>query len=68
MLGFTSGHPPRAVKRYANLHDTLVAAFKAYADDVTSRRFPTESMPVHLDSEQAKKLEQLLRTPHASGG
>jgi 3-methyl-2-oxobutanoate hydroxymethyltransferase len=68
MLGFSAGHPPRAVKRYANLHDTLVAAFKAYADDVTSRRFPTESMPVHLDSEQAKKLEQLLRTPHASGG
>jgi 3-methyl-2-oxobutanoate hydroxymethyltransferase len=68
MLGFSSGHPPKAVKRYANLHDTLVTAFRAYAEDVTGREFPTESMAVHLDPEQSQKLERLLRTPHASGG
>jgi 3-methyl-2-oxobutanoate hydroxymethyltransferase len=60
MLGFSSGHPPKAVKRYANLHETLVGAFRAYADDVTGRRFPTESMAVHLDPNEARRLRELL--------
>ena len=31
---------PRFVTRYADLDDTITTAFRAYADDVRSRRFP----------------------------
>ncbi len=60
MLGFSSGHPPKSVKRYANLHETLVSAFRAYADDVMSQKFPTESMAVSLDPHEARRLRELL--------
>jgi len=63
MLGYGGGHPPRSVKQYARLHDTIVAAFRAYAQDVTSGAFPMLEHSVAMDPaefETLSRLEQAL--------
>jgi 3-methyl-2-oxobutanoate hydroxymethyltransferase len=40
MLGLTTGHTPRFVKRYANLGEQAVAAMRAYAEEVAEGEFP----------------------------
>ena len=42
MLGFSNGFCPKFVKRFANLHDEMIKAMKAYKDEVTARTFPEE--------------------------
>ncbi len=64
MLGYGVGHPPRSVKQYTNLHDTLVAAFSAYRDDVHAGAFPTEA---HSATMSAGELDRLRALP-AQGG
>jgi 3-methyl-2-oxobutanoate hydroxymethyltransferase len=49
LLGWTSGHVPQFVKRYAQIADPILAALKAYVSEVRSVTFPqgqhTYSMP-----------------------
>jgi 3-methyl-2-oxobutanoate hydroxymethyltransferase len=40
MLGITLGKPPKFVKQYATLSDTISTAVKQYAEDVKNRAFP----------------------------
>ena len=40
MLGLTTGHVPRFVKRYANLGDVVVDAMRTYAREVADGSFP----------------------------
>jgi 3-methyl-2-oxobutanoate hydroxymethyltransferase len=40
MAGLTSGRLPRFVKRYADLHGTLLDAARQYADEVAGQRYP----------------------------
>jgi 3-methyl-2-oxobutanoate hydroxymethyltransferase len=40
LLGITTGRMAKFVKRYADVHETMVSAMRKYADDVRSRRFP----------------------------
>ena len=42
LLGIFQGHMPKFVRRYANLADTMRAAFEAFIGDVKARRFPTD--------------------------
>ena len=42
LLGLTSDYTPRHVRTYANLHETIVGAVKAYREDVASGQFPGE--------------------------
>ena len=42
MLGFSNGFCPKFVKRFANLHDEMIKAMKAYKDEVAARTFPEE--------------------------
>lgn len=60
MLGYGGGHPPRSVKQYARLHETMMTAFRAYAQDVTSGAFPTHEHAVAMDPVEHEKLRQLL--------
>ncbi len=60
ILGYSAGHRPRAVKRYASLHDTLTEAFRRYAQDVVQRDYPTESDGVAMPAAELKKLQQKL--------
>ncbi|ROL58853.1 3-methyl-2-oxobutanoate hydroxymethyltransferase [Bacteroidetes/Chlorobi group bacterium MS-B_bin-24] len=43
MLGLTIDFSPRFVRRYARLYDTILNAFKQYAEDVRNQNFPNES-------------------------
>ena len=43
MLGVSEGHVPKFVKKYANLHSTMVKAVKAFKSDVQARHFPTKT-------------------------
>lgn len=43
MLGLTIDFSPRFVRRYAHLYETILSAFKQYAEDVREQRFPNES-------------------------
>lgn len=40
MLGYTNGFTPKFVKKYANLHDTMLEAFKQYKADCEAQTFP----------------------------
>lgn len=43
MLGFTGGKTAKFVKKYTDLHSTMLEAFKAYKDDVEKRIFPADN-------------------------
>lgn len=60
MLGFGGGHPPRSVKQYARLHETMLAAFRAYAQDVVGGAFPTHEHAVAMDPAEHEKLRKIL--------
>jgi 3-methyl-2-oxobutanoate hydroxymethyltransferase len=40
MLGLRTGKAPRFVKRYADLHQVMLDAARAYAADVRAAEFP----------------------------
>lgn len=56
MLQWGGGHPPRAVKRYADLSGVLTAAFAAYGEDVRAGRFPVEADAIHMKPGEFEKL------------
>ena len=60
MLGYGGGHPPRSVKQYARLHDLLVEAFQAYANDVAEGAFPLAEESARMDPAQLKELRRRL--------
>lgn len=56
LLGFTDGFCPKFVRRYADLHTEMAAAFKAYAADVKARSFPAAEHTFKIDDEVLEKL------------
>jgi len=42
MLGLNQAFAPRFLRRYANLHDEYLKAFRQYLEDVRTRDFPSE--------------------------
>ncbi len=53
LLGIHQGHVPRFVKRYAEIHEQMVAGVRAYAADVRSGAFPG---PEHIYSVEPAEL------------
>jgi len=60
MVGYGGGHPPRSMKRYADLYGILVAAFREYANDVVGGAFPTAENSVTMDPAELNKLRRKL--------
>jgi 3-methyl-2-oxobutanoate hydroxymethyltransferase len=58
LLGITTGHTGRFVKRYAEVHETMVAGLTAYADEVRSGHFPEAE---HVYSIEPSELAELRR-------
>ena len=58
LLGINTGHAPKFVKRYADIHDRMVAGVRAYADEVRGRRFPDAE---HVYSADPAEVEELRR-------
>jgi len=60
LLGYAAGHPPRSVKRYADLHTVLTQAFSAYAEDVVAQRFPSDGHWIAMSETELARLTQIL--------
>jgi 3-methyl-2-oxobutanoate hydroxymethyltransferase len=58
MLGYSAGHPPRSVRRYANLHDVLTTAFRAYVQDVTAGAFPGPEHTLDMPPGERAEFQQ----------
>jgi 3-methyl-2-oxobutanoate hydroxymethyltransferase len=51
LIGLGGGHPPRGVKQYADVGQTLASAFAAYVRDIQAGAYPTESDVAHMAPE-----------------
>lgn len=56
MLGYTNGFTPKFVKKYANLHDTMLAAFKQYKEDCERQDFPAKEHTFAISDDVLKSL------------
>jgi 3-methyl-2-oxobutanoate hydroxymethyltransferase len=56
LLGLEDRVAPKFVRRYASLKADAVAAVAAFADDVRSRKFPSDAESYHLSEDQAQVL------------
>lgn len=56
MLGYTNGFTPKFVKKYANLHDIMLEAFKQYKEECEQRVFPTDKNVFSISNEVLEKL------------
>ena len=61
LLGSFDRFTPRFARKYADLSAVMEQAFRAYADDVTSRRFPAPEQSYHIGEEEFEALMQDLR-------
>jgi 3-methyl-2-oxobutanoate hydroxymethyltransferase len=52
MLGYSEGHAPRFVKRYADLGEVIVDALERYADEVRSGTFPEEQHTYKMPADE----------------
>ena len=58
LLGITTGRVPKFVKRYAEVHDAMVAGVRQYVEEVRSRRFPE---PDHVYGVEPAELAEFQR-------
>jgi 3-methyl-2-oxobutanoate hydroxymethyltransferase len=58
LLGITTGHMAKFVKRYADVHRTMVEAVGRYGEEVRSRHFPE---PDHVYSVEPAELDEFRR-------
>jgi 3-methyl-2-oxobutanoate hydroxymethyltransferase len=58
LLGITTGHMAKFVKRYADIHETMVDAVERYGAEVRSRHFPE---PDHVYSVEPAELDEFRR-------
>lgn len=56
MLGYTDDFTPKFVKKYANLHEVMLEAFKQYKAECENRTFPTPSNTFKISEEVLEKL------------
>jgi 3-methyl-2-oxobutanoate hydroxymethyltransferase len=56
LLGIEDRVLPKFVRRYASLKADAVTAIAAYADDVRTRRFPSDAESYHLADDVAEAL------------
>src|SRR6476646_4582509 len=60
LLGMTRSHVPKFVKRYAKIHDQMVAGVRAYSEEVRSHQFPDADHVYSVDPEAVAELREYL--------
>ncbi len=60
LLGIHTGHTARFVKRYAKVHDAMVAGVSEYVAEVRSRRFPEAAHEYSIDPEELEAFASYL--------
>ncbi len=61
ILGIFQAFTPKFVKKYANLGEEILKAFRAYAEDVRQRRFPAPEHTYSMVEGELPKLQEALR-------
>ena len=56
MLGLFNDYTPKFVKRFANLGEEMIKAFKAYDQEVKAGTFPDESHAFKIDDDVLKRI------------
>lgn len=64
LLGFFEGFSPKHAKKYATLSETMLAALKQYASDVSEGVFPSDEHSFGMDEELLDALYG-VRTEHS---
>ncbi len=62
LIGAFDTFKPKFAKRYGNVADVAVEAFKSYVADVRSGAFPNKDHSYHMKTEEAAKLKEALKT------
>jgi 3-methyl-2-oxobutanoate hydroxymethyltransferase len=60
LLGITTGHMAKFVKRYADIHEEMVVALGRYGDEVRSRRFPEREHVYGVDPGELAEFRRYL--------
>jgi 3-methyl-2-oxobutanoate hydroxymethyltransferase len=60
LLGMTRSHVPKFAKRYAEIHDQMVAGVRAYSEEVRSHQFPDADHVYSVDPEAVAELREYL--------
>jgi 3-methyl-2-oxobutanoate hydroxymethyltransferase len=60
LLGITTGHMAKFVKRYADVHEDMVAALGRYGDEVRGRGFPGPEHSYAVDPEELAEFRRYL--------
>lgn len=60
LLGIHTGHTPRFVKRYADLHSEMVDGARSYTAEVRERRFPGPEHGYAVDPEELEAFKDYL--------
>ena len=67
LLGIYSGHVARFVKRYARIHDAMVAGAAEYVTEVRSHRFPDSSHEYSIDPDELAAFADYLDQDSLAG-
>ena len=62
LIGAFDTFKPKFAKRYGNVADVAVEAFKSYVADVRSGAFPNEDHSYQMKTEEAAKLKAVLKS------
>ena len=60
LLGYTGGHSPRFVRRYAEMETVIVDAVDRFQQDVRDGSYPQESESFAMDAEQLEQFQRAL--------
>ncbi|MEQ4204541.1 3-methyl-2-oxobutanoate hydroxymethyltransferase [Actinopolymorpha sp. B17G11] len=60
LLGISTGHTPKFVKRYAGVREAMTTGVAAYAADVRGRVFPGPEHGYPIDPDESAELRRLL--------
>jgi 3-methyl-2-oxobutanoate hydroxymethyltransferase len=60
LLGITTGRTAKFVKRYAEIHEAMVAGVRSYADEVRSRHFPEADHVYGIEPAELEELRHYL--------
>lgn len=60
LLGITTGHMAKFVKRYAEVHDSMVAAVGAYGEEVRTAKFPGPEHSYAIDEAELARFRDYI--------
>jgi len=67
LLGITTGRVPKFVKRYAEIHDEMVAGVRQYVEEVRSRHFPEPDHVYGVEPAELAEFQHYLEQKDGIG-